>query len=416
MPPAELPDRSSLPASPRLVLAAIVLVAFNLRSAISSVPPLVDRIGADLSLSSAALGLLTTLPVLCMGVFAPVAQRLGRRIGRERAIAWAVIALLAGLLARLGGEHLVLLYGGTLAAGFGIAVCGTLMSGVIKEFFPERPGRVTGLYMVAMMSGAALGSALTVPLASALGSWPASLGSWSVTALLGLGAWTPVALRSRRPLAADRGPVVAPSSAGPSGAESPRRQGGLPWRHPTAWLIATYLAMQSLQFYSCLAWLPASYELHGWSPGGAGTLVSAFSATQIVSGLAAPVLADRVHDKRALLWLSAALGSAGLLGVLLAPTSVPLLWMVLLGLGQGAAFALGLVLLVDFGGSPSASARLSGLGFFVAYSLASVGPVVLGAIRDATGSFTLPFALLGLAMAGQIAVIGWLSPQRARLL
>src|SRR6478735_5149644 len=206
---------------------ALVAVAANLRIAITSVPPLLDAISTDLGLSHAAAGALTTLRVLCMGVFAPVASRIAHRTGAAGAVLGAVIGILAGTASRFAGDNVVVLYAGTFVCGVGIAVAGTLLPRLVKTFFPpERAGLVTGLYMLAMMGGAAFSSAISVPLSDRLGSWQASLGSWSVVALVGMLAWAPFAVRAN--------PHHTPGEAGP---------GRLPWGHPTAWLVAGYLAI-----------------------------------------------------------------------------------------------------------------------------------------------------------------------------
>jgi CP family cyanate transporter-like MFS transporter len=379
------------------VLVGVLLMALNLRLAITAVPPLVERIGTDLHLSSAATGVLTTLPVLSMGVFAPVAQRLAHRRGRESALVLAAAAVLVGSLLRLGGQSLVLLYAGTLVAGFGIAVGGTITPGVIKEHFSDRVGPVTALYMLAMMGGAAAASAASVPLADAWG-WPVALGVWAAPAALALVAWLPLArTASRRAETPDDGPRV-----------------GLPWRHGTTWAVAAYLAVQSWQFYSQLAWIPPLYEARGWTAARAGVLLSVFSATQVISGVAGPALAHRMRDRRPILLTSVACVGLGLAGILFAPELAAWVWVGLLGLGLGSGFAMGLVLFADYSVSPAASARLSAAVFLVSYSVAAAGPVTIGALRDATGSFTVPFALLLVLVLPQAVAATLLRPGRAQ--
>lgn len=374
----------------------LVAVAVNLRTAMASVPPVVQTIGADLGLSNAALGALTTLPVLCMGVFAPLAQRVAARIGAAGAIELSVLCVALGLALRLAGNHVWLLYVATFVAGVGIAIGGTLLPGLVKELFPpQRAGLVTGLYMLAMMGGAGAASALSVPLQERFGSWEASLGSWSVLGVVGAVAWVPVWRGHTRHRAANPG-VVAPAR--------------LPWGHATAWLVAAYLAVQSVEFYSSLAWIAPSYRARGWDPTHAGYLLSAFTAAQLVSGLLAPALTDRVHDRRVLLVASSVLGLAGQAGLWLAPGGAPWLWAVVLGLGQGAAFALGLVLMVDYAATPAASSRLAGMAFLFSYGLASLGPATMGAVRDATGGFDAVWMSLTLLMSAQVALAFALRP------
>jgi CP family cyanate transporter-like MFS transporter len=386
------------PVPARLLLLSIVLVAVNLRAALASLPPLVHTIQTDLGLSGAGAGLLTTLPVLCMGVFAPVAQRLARVIGREATIGVALMSLLLGLSMRLAGSVFPLLLLSTLLAGIGIALCGTVLPGIVKEFFAHRPGIVTGVYLLSMMVGATAASALAVPLSHLLGSWERSLAAWSVVAVVGLLSWLPI---MRTVNDHDEHPETTPETAT-----------ALPWRSPTAWLLACYLAMQSFGFYSQLAWIPPSYEDRGWSAGDAGLLLAVWSIVQLASGLGVPMLADRWTDRRPLVAASVCCGLLGLIGVLVAPDTAPVAWVALMGLGQGGGFAVALVKLVDYAPSPAAAARLSALVFLVAYSTASLGPLVFGAVHDATGGFTAPYALLAVVLLAQLALVPRLRPGR----
>jgi CP family cyanate transporter-like MFS transporter len=386
---------------PWVLAVALVAAAANLRLALAGVPPLAQLIVTDLHLSNAEAGALTTLPVLCMGLFAPAAHWLSTRYGAAPTVFVALACLTLGSLTRLGGAHLVALYGGTLLAGVGIAVAGTLLPRLVKTLFPpERVGLVTGVYMVSMMVGAAGSSAAAVPLAELLGSWQASLASWTLLGLLGLLAWSPLA----RTVWTNRAEVTA-------GASSTR----LPLRHPTAWIVAGYLLTQSWAFYSCLAWISPSYVQLGWDRTHAGYLLAVFSATQIVSGLLAPVLTDRVHDLRTLLLAAAVFGTAGLLGLLLAPTAAPWVWVGVIGIGQGAAFALALVVLVRYAATPAASGRLSAMGFLVGYGIASFGPVTMGAIRDATHGFHGVWLILVLLMGAQVTFVVLLHPARPKV-
>lgn len=390
---------SSLPTW--FMAAALVAVAANLRVAIATVPPLVDRISSELGLSHAWIGALTTLPVLCMGLFAPVAQRLSVRFGPAVSIWLAVATLGAGSLLRGWSGHVWTLYLGTFAAGVGIAVAGTLLPRLVKAVFPpERTGAVTGLYMLAMMGGAAAASAVAVPLAGLLGSWQASLASWSLLALLGLLAWAPMVARERRHRA-----TVSPADQGH----------GLPWRSPTAWLVAGYLASQSWAFYSSLAWIAPAYVDRGWDPAVAGYLLSAYASAQVLTGLLAPAMTDHIGDRRLLLLPAAVLGLAGLLGLLLAPDLAPWLWVVVLGLGQGAAFSLALVLLVDYAETAAGSGRLAAMTFLISYSIASCGPLVMGAVRDAADGFGAIWLILSLLMLVQIAFVLMLRPGLPRV-
>lgn len=373
------PTRRPLP--PLWVMSvALLSVSVNLRVTITSIPPLIDAISADLGLSGSMAGLLTALPVLCMGLFAPLASRVGHAMGAPAAVLSSLVAILLGTIGRGLGNHVVLLYLGTLVAGVGIAIAGTLLPQLVMAFFPpERVGLATGLYMGGMQGGATLASALAVPLAVLFGSWQASLGSWAILVVLGLLVWVPFTRR-----------------ANPHHSRGATDRGPLPWRSIVAWTVAIYLGMQSWCFYSSVAWLAPTYVEHGWSTTNAGFLLAIFTTAQVISGLLGPVLSDRVIDMRLLLLLSATLGVVGCFGVYLAPLAAPWVWAFTIGLGQGSAFSLGLVLLVRYARTPAASARLSGMGFLVCYVLAAFGPLTMGAVRDRVGTLTLTWLILGI--------------------
>jgi CP family cyanate transporter-like MFS transporter len=398
------PPAGSVPGVRRwVVVTALVLVAANLRTLMASLPPLAESIRADLGLSSAWMGVLTTLPVLCMGLLAPVANQVARRFGAAAAVGAGATLVFVGVLLRgLGGGQVWSLYAGTLVAGAGIALAGTLLPGVVKAVFPpHRSGLGTGLVMFTMMSMAAVASATAVPLAHLLGGWSRSLLAWAPLAGLAVLGWTPVA-RAVRHHPAPEGEAADVSH-------------GLPWRSRTAWLLALFLVCQSWQFYSALAWLAPSYESRGWSATSAGLLMSVFTGTQFVSGLLAPTLLDRARDGRVLVLGATACCGVGLVGIWLAPDAAAWLWAVLLGIGQGACFALALGLVVRFSVTPRDSARLTAMGFLLGYTVASAGPATMGAAQDLTGSYAALWGLLALVVLPQLVIGSRLRPGLTRV-
>ena len=151
-----------------LLALALLLVATNLRPAVVSVATLVDQIRADLGASATEAGLLTTLPVLCFGLLAPVTPRLSRRLGLEPLVVVALTVLLAGVLLRLVPVLGVVLVGSVLVGG-AVAVGNVVMPVLVKRDFPHRTGLMTGAYSAILSAGGAVGAAVTVPLQHALG-------------------------------------------------------------------------------------------------------------------------------------------------------------------------------------------------------------------------------------------------------
>jgi MFS transporter, CP family, cyanate transporter len=370
------------------LLVVVVAVALNLRPAIAAVPPLLDAIQADLGLSATGAGLLTALPVVCMGVFAPAGTALGRRVGRETAVSCALALVAFGTLVRGLGESMVPLYGGTLVAGVGIAMGGALLPGVVKAWFPARAGAVTGLYTAGLVAGAMLASAATVPLSHVLGGgWAAAIAAWGLLAVAALVAWVPATRRLRA--------TAEPPAPG---------RLRLPWGSGVAWRITLYMGSQSLLYYAALTWLSPLYLAAGWSASRAGLLLGLFSLTQVFSALAVPAMVDRIGDHRPWVVLCAGTATAMLAAIGLVPTAAPWAWAALLGLGVGGMFALALTMLVRQASTPAAAARLSGMALLVGYLIAATGPVLAGAVYDAVGSYRAPFLMLAGIGVGTLVV------------
>jgi len=348
-----------------LLLASLMLIALNLRPALSSLSPLLRQIESSTGLSSSAIGLLTTLPVLCLGLFAPLAPRLARRWGSERTLG-AILALLAvGIVLRslLPPAGLFL---GSLIAGACIGILGVLLPSLVKRDFPAQAGQLMGLYTMMLCIGAALAAGATAPLAEAFdGHWQPALAIWALVAVVALLVWLP---QLRQP------PLAA----------AYRHQGSSLWRNRLAWQITLYMGLQSSLAYIVFGWLPTLLMDRGLGMVQAGLMLSGSVMTQLVSALTAPWLATRGNDQRLAIVVAMTLTLAGLLGCLYAPLGSLWLWAVVLGLGQGATFSLALALLVLRSRDAETAGRLSGMAQGAGYSLASLGPLLVGIIHDAT--------------------------------
>jgi CP family cyanate transporter-like MFS transporter len=366
--------------SPALLAGGLVLVAINLRPAAASIGPVLHRIQSDAGLSSGWAGALTTLPVLCFGLLAPVAPPLARRLGVHTAIAVAMIVLLAGMLLRLIPGN-AFLFVGTALAGAAIATGNVLVPVIVRRDFPDRTGTAMALYTTALIGFAALAAGVTVPLANWLGGgWRPGLGVWAVPAIIAAVAWLPALIRREaagdRPVAA-HSPVVRPLL-----------------RQPLAWWVTLFFALQSGGFYATLAWLPDIFRSHGASDSTAGFLLSLSIVVGLITATTLPGIAARQRDQRWLVVICSVLTALGLAGILAVPMSAPYLWAVLLGLGQNASFPLALMLIVMRGGSVAITEGLSTLAQSVGYVLAALAPLAVGALHGSTGSWTMPLILL----------------------
>jgi MFS transporter, CP family, cyanate transporter len=374
-----------------LLVAAIVAVALNQRPAVVAVAPVLGELRADTGLSSALAGLLTTLPVLCFGAFAPVAPRLARRIGLETAVGLSLGLLAVGIALRLFSP-LALLFAGSLLAGAAIALANVLLPAYVKREF-RRPGAVMGLYSASLNIGAAAGAALTIPLAGALGvDWRWALGAWLVLALAALALWLPVAGTGRRHR---------------TSAPLPEGQGS--WSllgQPLARQVTAYLGLQSVQFYSVAAWLPTLLADSGVPVSRGGLLLGLANVVGAAGALLAPAQAGRMRTQRPLVVVVVAAYAVGLGGLLVSPGTGTVVWVLAFGLAQGSGFALALTLIVLRSPDPLTAARLGGVAQCLGYLLAALGPPALGALHDLSGGWTWPMALLLVLLVPMVRA-GW---------
>lgn len=365
------------------VVTALVLLSLNLRTIFASLPPLLEEVRADLGLSAAASGLLTTGPVLCFAVLAPLAPRLTRRVPIERLLVVCGLVTAAGAgLRGVGGT--AGLFAGTVVGGAAVAIAQTVLPVLVRSRFARQAGPLTGAFSMALTLGAAAASGGSVPLERALGGWEASLAFWALPGFLAAFLWL-------LPRARGAGTLVA----------GPRGRGVI--RDPVAWSLAVYFGLQSAAFYAGLTWLPSILRAHGWSASAAGTLQAVANLVQFGPAFFVPVLAHRRRSQRGLLVALVSLATAALAGLLLAPGVAPL-WMVMLGLGQGSALGLALILPVLRGGDVRTTASLTGMALAVGYGIAALAPWLLGLARDASGGWTLPLVLLLAITAAELPV------------
>lgn len=363
----------------------MVLVALNLRPALASLAPLLSRVQADTGLSAAAIGALTTMPVLCLGLFAPLAPWLSRRIGTERTLSLALLLLAVALMLR-SGPGIPWLFLGTALAGAAIGIGGTVLPVLVKRDLPRGADLMTGVYTMALCLGGALGAGLSIPLADGLGSWQLSLASWSVLAFLALFCW--------RLLAAHPWPQ--------SSARSRARVGSGLLRSPLAWQITLLMASQSALAYIVFGWLPVLLQRRGLGEAEAGLLLGASVFVQLFAALAAPWLARLGRDQRPALLCALTLVGLGFYCLLQGPADLRWSGVVALGLGQGGSFSLALALLVLRSANPAVAGELSGMSQGFGYCLAALGPLAVGLLLQfnvsLTGIWLVLTAVVALAM------------------
>jgi MFS transporter, CP family, cyanate transporter len=402
-----------LPRSPRprasrtvpLLVAGVLVLAVNLRAAITSLPPIFPELESALHVSASTLAVLAAVPVLCFGVFSGAGAPLSRRFGEERVLGLALGLLAVGLLLR-SLSPAVLLFPGTIVAGAAIALMNVLLPSLVKRRIPERAGLVIGLYLLMLSGGAILGSLLAVPVFTAAGAGQTSgsaavrisLGLWAGPALLAAVLWLPQ-LRHR----------TLPVEPRPSAVGQARHAGALALRrYPLAWQVTLFMGLQSLIYYATLSWFPTMFRDHGISAAHAGDLVALMNLGNAITALLVPVLAHRAADQRRLVAVAMIATAAGLAGAVFGPAAGVAPFTLLLGLGQGATLGLGIFYTMARAPDPVTAASLSAFAQGIGYLIASTGPLVIGFLHDVTGGWAAPGLVL-LAVCVATVIVGWLA-------
>jgi CP family cyanate transporter-like MFS transporter len=375
-----------------LLVVAVAAAGLNLRTAITSLPPLFPDLQTQLHLSSAALSLLAATPVICFGVVSAFTAWLNRRYGEEMILLVALILLTAGLLLR-GLAPEAMLFPGTVLAASAIAVLNVLLSSMAKRRWPERAGLLIGIYLTTLSAGAILSSLLSVPLYDSSGSVQLALGVWAVPAALAVLLWLPQ-LRYR---------TVGRAPAAADGTAAPARASVKVYRYALTWQVTAFMALQSLLYYAVLSWLPTIFQDRGDSAVTAGNLLALMGVGNLAASLIVPVLAQRRPSQRGLVVPSLIGTATGLAGSLWAPLGSAPFWVLVLGVSQGSCLGLAIFFMLARAPDAGVAASLSAFAQSVGYLVASAGPLVVGLLHSATGSWNLPVALLLVLCAAELA-------------
>ncbi|MFD6755764.1 MULTISPECIES: MFS transporter [Micromonospora] len=372
-----------------LVLVGMLLVALNLRAAVTSLGALLDEVRVGLALSGTMAGFVTTLPTIAFAGLGAATPWLVRRLSTARLLVLGMLALAVGQVLRaVTGSAVVFLLTSALALA-GIAVANIMMPMLVKQYFPHRTGLVTGAYSMALVAGTTVAAAAAVPVAHAFGSWRAGLGVWAGLALVAVLPWLPAALRSRSRTDARR-----------ATRDGVARVIIRPGRTRLGWAMAVYFGAQSLSGYAIMGWLAQLFRDAGFRPQDAGLLLAAVTALGVPIALLMPTLAGRLKNLRMLVFALTAASTLAYLGLALAPRDAAVLWVLLLALGQGA-FPLILTTIGLRARTADGTVALSAFAQSAGYVIAALGPLMVGILYEGTGGWTAPIGFLLLALAVQ---------------
>ncbi|KAB0564960.1 cyanate transporter [Pseudomonas palleroniana] len=372
----------------------LVVLGLNLRPILSSISPLLADIRQATGLSFQSSALLTSLPVICMGLVALVGVRLEARLGERRGIALGLIMILLACLARwLMGQASALL-ATALLGGAGVALIQALVPAMIKREFHHRVPVAMGVYSASLMAGGGLAALLSPVVATHFQQWQAGLGVWLLPAIAALLLWGFV------PLGAARSATVIPTFKS--------------LRNRRAWLLAVYFGLVNCGYMSMVAWLPAYYQQLGWGVLPSGSLLAFMTLFQVSAALLMPVLAQRGIDRRPLLGISLLAQTVGYLGLLMAPQQFPHVWVALIGFGLGACFALSLLLTLDHHRDPRQAGQLAAFVQGVGFLINAISPWLTGWLRELTGTFVSAWWVLAVTVVAMLVVTRVFSPATYR--
>ncbi|MFC9618060.1 CynX/NimT family MFS transporter [Streptomyces sp. NPDC056938] len=375
----------------RLMIVGIVLAALNLRPAITSLGALLEEVRDGLGMSGSVAGLLTSVPPLCFAIFGVMAPRLARRFGPGAVVCAGMAAIAAGLVIRpFTGSTVGFLVASGLAL-MGIAVSNVLMPVIVKRWFPDRVGSMTGLYSMALALGTSLAAAVTVPMTDALGgNWKTGLAVWAALAVAAVVPWVTL-VRER----GAEGGITAGTSQQDDGLRITRSR--------TAWALAVFFGLQATAAYITMGWMAQIFRDAGVSAGTAGVLLAVTMAMGVPLAFVIPRLATRLPSQGPIVVALGVCGLAGYAGLYLAPSGGAWAWAVLLGISN-CAFPLALTMVGMRARTGTGVAKLSAFAQSTGYLISIPGPLLVGVLYQHSGGWGVPIALMAALMVPQIVV------------
>ncbi|MGW0122804.1 CynX/NimT family MFS transporter [Streptomyces sp. NPDC003327] len=393
-----------------VVTLGLVLAALNLRPAITSLGALLEEVSAGLHMSGTVAGVLTSVPPLCFAVFGITAPRLARRFGPAAVVCAGMAAILTGLVLRPFASGTVAFLAASALALVGIAVSNVLMPVIVKRYFPDRIGTMTGLYSMALALGTSVAAAATVPLTDALGGdWRLGLGVWAALAALAVLPWIPLVRdRDRAREAATVPPArtparttaesdetaeskAAPGEAARSGEKTPAPR---ITRSRTAWALGVFFGLQATGAYITMGWMPQIFRDAGVPASTAGVLLAVTMVMGVPLAFVIPRLATRMRNQGPIAVGLALCGLAGYTGLFFAPAAGAWAWAVLLGVSN-CSFPLALTMIGMRSRTGAGVVRLSAFAQSVGYLISIPGPLLVGVLYQHSGGWGVPIALMG---------------------
>ena len=371
---------------PILLVIGIVFVAFNLRPAITSVGPIIGIIRDDIGFANWNVAFIMSLPLIAFAVLSPITPIVANRLSNEITLIIGLIILIIGISLR-SISMVFFLFIGTLLVGLGIAICNVLLPSIIKDKFPLKVALMTGIYSTSMGIVATIASGISYPLTIGMQlGWQLSLLIWVIPVVIALVIWLFIYRQANQ----QQKNGVKFYEAHSSGI----------WKSKLAWKVATFMGLQSLIFYVTISWLPEMLISFGMSESAAGFMLSYFQFVGIPASFIIPVVAGKLSSQAKLIVIINIGYIIGIVLLLLTHSFMTtIIAVTIIGISSGSNFALALTLLSFRAKDKIQAAELSGMAQSFGYSLAAIGPVLIGYLYDLTHTWIIPLILLiGIAL------------------
>lgn len=350
------------------LVLGIFLLGACMRTPITSIPSVINNIAATLGVKATSLGILTTLPLICFGVFSPLVPVISRRLGNELTIAIITIILFIGSYMRIINQPL--LFVGTLLVGLAITFMNVLLPALITDNMPAKIGTMTSLYTLSMTFFSVFGAGLSAPIAQKT-SWQFVVQIISLIALITFILWLPNVKFNHRDKVTTKQPTASV------------------WQNKTAWFMLFYFGLASLIFYTLVAWLPTMAIAAGLSANTASLLAGLFQLASVPTSFLLPILAVRMHNRTKLIVIAAATTIIGIIALMIPIHSVAyfVIINIVLGAATAATFSLTMTMFGLKTKTPEQTRNLSGMAQSLGYLIAAVGPVLTGTLQNMTHSW-----------------------------
>ncbi|MFJ5563509.1 CynX/NimT family MFS transporter [Lysinibacillus xylanilyticus] len=371
-----------------LVVVSIFFVALNLRPVVTGIGPLFNVLLESLHISNTKMSFLTSIPVFCMGLFAPFAVPLQRKLGTKTAITLLIIILVLANGLRFLKESYVLLVVTSFVAGFAIALIGPILNAYIKKKFPNRFTTVVGIYSFGIGTGATLSAALTLPFYSHFHeSWTIALGSWAILAIIALCIWV---------LAIQNQELSETSVLTKNAARNP-------WKNVRAWTILIYFGIQTSLFFSIMSWLAPILQAKGFSLVAASSMLTFLSIIQMIGNILVPILMEKWSSRIGWLFSLGVLGMVGFVLLWLGSGSLVWIAVLIIGIVLSGLFPIGLLLPLDEARNDEEANSWSSMVLSGGFMISSIIPILIGYCYDVTGNHTFTYMIFLILMMGIIA-------------